>query len=168
MNALFARYDTFLGAIRIVAENGRVTDISFEGQIHRSSVDPGWMNAPDDPLLSKAKRQIEEYLAGKRRTFTFPAKSEGTPFQKKVWEGLTGIPYGKTVSYRDLTLALGKTEKHTRAVAAAIARNPLTLYIPCHRVIGSDGSLTGYAGGLDRKKVLLSIENPDRKVKRRS
>lgn len=109
--------------------------------------------------LEDAVYQINEYFEGKRTQFSLTLNPEGTDFQKKVWKALEQIPYGKTVSYLDLSKTLGET-KAIRAVAAANGKNPLWVIVPCHRVIGSDGSLTGYAGGLHRKKWLLKHESP--------
>lgn len=109
--------------------------------------------------LEKAAIQLQEYFEGKRTHFTFLLHPSGTEFQKKVWQELLNIPYGKTCSYLELSKKLGDV-KAIRAVAAANGKNPLWIVVPCHRVIGSDGSLTGYAGGLWRKKWLLEHENP--------
>ena len=109
--------------------------------------------------LKEAVLQLQDYFDGKRTTFTFPLNPNGTDFQKKVWDELLHIPFGKTCSYLDLSKKLGDV-KAIRAVASANGKNPLWIVIPCHRVIGSDGSLTGYAGGLWRKKWLLEHENP--------
>ncbi len=109
--------------------------------------------------LEKAAIQLQEYFEGKRTHFTFLLHPSGTEFQKKVWQELLNIPFGKTCSYLELSKKLGDV-KAIRAVAAANGKNPLWIVIPCHRVIGSDGSLTGYAGGLWRKKWLLEHENP--------
>ena len=109
--------------------------------------------------LKEAVLQLQDYFDGKRTTFTFPLNPSGTDFQKKVWDELLHIPFGKTCSYLDLSKKLGDV-KAIRAVASANGKNPLWIVIPCHRVIGSDGSLTGYAGGLWRKKWLLEHENP--------
>jgi len=102
-------------------------------------------------------RQLEAYLQGNLRTFTVPLALEGTPFQIKVWEALQFIPYGATVTYHDLAVDLGIPEG-AQAVGGAVAANPILVLVPCHRVLGSDGSLTGYAGGLDRKTFLLHLE----------
>jgi methylated-DNA-[protein]-cysteine S-methyltransferase len=110
-------------------------------------------------VLQEAVTQIEEYFEGKRTSFTFKINPKGTEFQQKVWKELLAIPYGKTSSYQELSIKLGDV-KAIRAVANANGKNPLWIVIPCHRVIGSDGSLTGYAGGLWRKKWLLEHENP--------
>jgi methylated-DNA-[protein]-cysteine S-methyltransferase len=109
--------------------------------------------------LEKAAIQLQEYFEGKRTHFTFLLHPSGTEFQKKVWQELLNIPFGKTCSYLELSKKLGDV-KAIRAVAAANGKNPLWIVVPCHRVIGSDGSLTGYAGGLWRKKWLLEHENP--------
>jgi len=109
--------------------------------------------------LKKAVSQLEEYFDGKRTQFDFKLNPSGTEFQKKVWQELLNIPFGKTCSYLDLSKKLGDV-KAIRAVASANGKNPLWIVVPCHRVIGTDGSLTGYAGGLWRKKWLLEYENP--------
>jgi len=102
--------------------------------------------------------QLEEYFAGDRKEFTVPLAPTGTPFQLAVWMQLTKIPYGSTVSYGDIARALGKRLVASRAVGLANGANPISIIVPCHRVIGSDGSLTGYGGGLDRKELLLRLE----------
>ena len=109
--------------------------------------------------LKEAVLQLQDYFDGKRTSFTFPLNPSGTEFQKKVWDELLHIPFGKTCSYLDLSKKLGDV-KAIRAVASANGKNPLWIVVPCHRVIGTDGSLTGYAGGLWRKKWLLEHENP--------
>ena len=109
--------------------------------------------------LKEAVLQLQDYFDGKRTTFTFPLNPSGTDFQKKVWNELLHIPFGKTCSYLELSKKLGDV-KAIRAVASANGKNPLWIVIPCHRVIGTNGSLTGYAGGLWRKKWLLEHENP--------
>lgn len=118
------------------------------------------MPSQDIPYeLEDAAKQLKEYFEGKRTGFDFKLNPQGTDFQKKVWKALLEIPFGKTTSYQDLSVKLGDV-KAIRAVAGANGKNPLWIVVPCHRVIGSDGSLTGYAGGLWRKKWLLEHENP--------
>ncbi|WP_339887259.1 methylated-DNA--[protein]-cysteine S-methyltransferase [uncultured Flavobacterium sp.] len=109
--------------------------------------------------LQEAVNQIQDYFEGNRNDFNFKLNPKGTDFQQKVWQELLNIPYGKTISYQELSIKLGDV-KAIRAVANANGKNPLWIVVPCHRVIGSDGSLTGYAGGLWRKKWLLDHENP--------
>ena len=111
----------------------------------------------DTPLLLEAKRQLEEYFAGLRAAFSLPLAPEGTDFQKAVWRELENIPYGETRTYGQIARALGNP-KASRAVGMANHKNPVAIMIPCHRVIGADGSLTGYAGGLDIKETLLRLE----------
>jgi methylated-DNA-[protein]-cysteine S-methyltransferase len=110
-----------------------------------------------DPVLFDAKRQLEEYFCGKRRAFDLPLSPGGTDFQKRVWRALTDIPYGETRSYADIAAAVG-SPKGFRAVGMANHVNPIPIIIPCHRVIGKNGKLTGYAGGLDMKTSLLAME----------
>lgn len=110
-------------------------------------------------VLQEAVNQIQDYFEGKRNSFDFKLNPKGTDFQQRVWQELLNIPFGKTTSYQELSIKLGDI-KAIRAVANANGKNPLWIVVPCHRVIGSDGSLTGYAGGLWRKKWLLEHENP--------
>ncbi len=109
--------------------------------------------------IQRVKKQFEEYFNGTRKTFDIPLSPEGTEFQKKVWTELLNIPYGETTTYQQMANKLGDP-KVIRAAASANGKNPISIVIPCHRVIGSDGSLTGYAGGLHRKKWLLELESP--------
>jgi len=120
--------------------------------------DEGTISSEIPTILKEAVAQIVDYFEGKRTDFTFKINPSGTEFQQKVWKGLLEIPFGKTVSYLELSKKLGNT-KAIRAVAAANGKNPLWIVVPCHRVIGTQGSLTGYAGGLWRKKWLLDHEN---------
>jgi len=143
--------NTPLGTAKIKGDELGVSVISIlqEGEISK--------NIPLE--LKDAVKQLQEYFEGKRTTFNFPINPKGTDFQQKVWKALLEIPYGKTTSYLELSKKLGDV-KAIRAVASANGKNPLWIVVPCHRVIGSDGSLTGYAGGLWRKKWLLEHENP--------
>jgi len=118
-----------------------------------------WGGSGNDetPLLTEAAQQLSDYFAGHRRTFDLPLAPKGTDFQQSVWRALTEIPYGETRSYGEIAKALGNPNA-SRAVGMANHRNPIPIIIPCHRVIGADGSLTGYGGGLPRKKYLLALE----------
>lgn len=142
---------TPLGITKILGdENGiSVISVSDEGEI--SDTIP--------VVLQEAVWQLNDYFEGKRIDFTFKLNPSGTDFQQKVWKGLLEIPFGKTISYLELSKQLGDV-KAIRAVASANGKNPLWIVVPCHRVVGTDGSLTGYAGGLWRKKWLLEHENP--------
>lgn len=141
-----------LGITRITGDDNGIAEISIRNEDAEAT--------PKIPKsLAKAVLQLQEYFDGTRTEFTFKLNPKGTDFQQKVWQELLQIPYGKTVSYMDITKKLGDV-KAIRAVASANGKNPLWIVVPCHRVIGTDGSLTGYAGGLWRKKWLLEHETP--------
>jgi methylated-DNA-[protein]-cysteine S-methyltransferase len=142
-------YDSPIGRLYIAEENGALTDLSFRPV--PNAVEAG------TPLLTKAAGQLGEYFAGRRRAFDLPLDRRGTPFQKSVWAALQGIPYGETRSYKEIAAAVGKPTGF-RAVGMANNRNPLAVVVPCHLVIGADGGLTGYGGGLDVKQRLLDLE----------
>lgn len=148
---LQAYLKTPLGIAEIIGDEKGISKISILEEGNESVIIPD--------VLKEAASQLDEYFLGKRDQFTFKLNPSGTEFQKKVWQGLLEIPFGKTMSYQELSLKLGDV-KAIRAVASANGKNPLWIVVPCHRVIGSDGSLTGYAGGLWRKKWLLDHENP--------
>ena len=111
------------------------------------------------PVTAEARQQLDEYFAGRRRVFSVPLLTAGTTFQKNVWQALQNIGYGSTASYRDIALTVGKPSA-VRAAASAIGTNALSIFIPCHRIVGTDGTLTGYAGGLPAKRHLLALEHP--------
>jgi methylated-DNA-[protein]-cysteine S-methyltransferase len=121
---------------------------------------------PRHPILIETERQVSEYFAGKRTQFDLPLQPEGSEFQKKVWRALRKIPFGKTKSYLDLARAIGWPDA-SRAVGAANGKNPLSIVVPCHRVVGADGTLTGFAGGLKTKAALLALEAASRADDRR-
>lgn len=154
--------DTPLGEAIIMAEENRVVKFYFSGPPHFPGHGTDRRHEVDSPLLEEAKHQIEEYFLKKRQSFRIPTNPKGTDFQHRVWETLEEIPYGETLSYQEIAFRVGKGKNYARAVASAIAQNPVMILIPCHRVIGTDGSLTGYAGGLDRKKALLELEGRTR------
>src|SRR5690606_13303541 len=143
---------TPLGIARIQGDENGISSVSvLDSDEKESDIIPD--------VLQDCVYQLQEYFNGKRQNFSLPLNAEGTDFQKKVWKALVEIPFGKTASYLKLSRELGD-EKAIRAVASANGKNPLWIIVPCHRVIGSNGSLTGYAGGLWRKKWLLDHENP--------
>ena len=143
-------YKSPVGITRIIAEDGFITSISIRDE--EIEVQP-----TDDPILQEAIRQLDEYFSGERKVFDLPIKQAGTEFQQSVWQQLAQIPYGKTISYGQQS-KLMNNPLGIRAIASANGKNNLWVVVPCHRVIGSDGSLTGYAGGLWRKKWLLAHE----------
>jgi methylated-DNA-[protein]-cysteine S-methyltransferase len=152
---------TPVGIAKIIGDEDGISVISVsdEGEL-RAMPEQGQQTSETIPMvLKEAVSQLNDYFEGKRNDFTFKLNPSGTEFQKKVWKGLLEIPFGKTVSYLELSKKLGDV-KAIRAVASANGKNPLWIVVPCHRVIGTDGSLTGYAGGLWRKKWLLEHESP--------
>ena len=142
-----------IGTLRIVSDGTALTRIEFEGQYSDNPTDIQCR----DEALAQCARQLEEYFAGERKTFDLPLAATGTPFQKSVWKALVEIPFGELRSYSDIARKIDRV-KAVRAVGAANGRNPLPIVVPCHRVIGSDGSLTGFAGGLALKEQLLKLE----------
>ena len=147
--------DSPVGELRIVEEGGAITAIHFEPH------EPGLGDGERDdacPVLVEAARQLRAYFAGERQDFDLPLAPAGTPFQAKVWEQLRTIPFGETLTYGQIALRLGLTGHGSRAVGLANGRNPIPIVVPCHRVIGANGTLTGYAGGLPRKQTLLQLE----------
>ncbi len=147
-----------IGLLTLVARDGKLTGLYLDAQAHRPP--DGVLGAAGDPAdepFASAARQLDDYVAGRLAAFDLPLEPAGTDFQRRVWSALRGIPYGQTWSYGQLAGKLGNASA-SRAVGLANGRNPIALVIPCHRVIGADGSLTGYGGGLDRKRYLLALE----------
>lgn len=135
------------GLLTLTEENGAITALRFGGSAANDA----------SPVLDAAETQLREYFAGERQSFDLPLAPAGTPFQRAVWDALCAIPYGETRTYAQIAAAIG-SPKACRAVGMANNRNPIAILIPCHRVIGASGSLTGYAGGLDVKQALLALE----------
>ena len=149
---------TPLGEILMTSDGESLTGLYFSKQKHRPTRTPTWKKDPSLPLFKKTHTQVCEYMSQVRTEFDLPTRViTGTPFQQKVWKVLSQISFGTTKSYSEMARAI-KAPRSVRAVGSAIGRNPLTLIIPCHRVIGSDGSLRGFAGGLKRKQALLDLE----------
>ena len=142
-------YNTVIGKIFIAEKNGFITHVTFKDI-------PAEQKETD--LIKKTYLELTEYFNGERQIFDIPSSPEGTPFQKIVWDELKKIPYGKTAAYKDIAKRIGN-EKACRAVGMANNKNPIAIIIPCHRVIGSNGNLTGYAFGLNIKEKLLKLEN---------
>ena len=151
----FDEMDSPVGTLRLAADSQGLREIRFEHERHPKPSHAGWIRATS-PLQS-ARTQLDEYFAGERQHFELPLHPLGTPFQLDVWEALRRIPYGATISYGELARRIGKPQA-MRAVGAANGRNPLPIVVPCHRVIGADGSLTGFGGGLPTKRYLLGLE----------
>lgn len=141
-----------IGKIGIAEEEGKIVQVYLREEDLTGEYEPN-----ETPLLYDAHQQLAEYLRGERKAFTLPLNPQGTPFMIKVWEKLCAIPYGQTVSYKEIAEKIS-SPKAVRAVGLANNRNPIPLFIPCHRVIGSNGKLVGYRGGLDMKEALLKLE----------
>ncbi len=151
-------YDSPLGKIKIIVSHGFVNEIIFIKTEEEINTAGDFLSAKDEKVFKKCAKQLDEYFKGRRKIFKLPFRQHGTAFQQKVWNQLIQIPYGKTISYLKLAQDLGDV-KAIRAAASANGKNNLSIVVPCHRVIGKDGSLTGYGGGLPRKKWLLEHEN---------
>jgi len=150
MNIYF--YNTVIGKIGIAEIGGSITNVYFENDILPQNI-----AEVETPLLVEASQQLDRYLMGKLKQFTLPLSPVGTPFMQQVWSQLCDIPYGQTATYKEIAVKTGNG-KASRAIGLANNRNPIPVFIPCHRVIGSNGTLTGYRGGLEVKKILLNIE----------
>jgi methylated-DNA-[protein]-cysteine S-methyltransferase len=155
MNA-FTHFDSPIGRLLLTCDGTALTGLYMEPSRKAQSTD-GWVEDATVPPLAAAVRQLTEYFAGSRRDFDLPLRLQGTDFQQRVWRELTEIPFGETWSYGKLARRIDKPSA-SRAVGLANGQNPISIIVPCHRVIGADGSLTGYGGGLERKSWLLAHE----------
>ncbi len=157
-------YDTFEsphGGMLLVANEEGLAGVYFDRQKHHPKLQTDWIKNLRHKILRQAKRELQEYFAGKRKRFEVALDPEGTPFQRAVWKAISTVGFGKTISYGELARRAGSPGS-ARAAGAATGRNPLGIIVPCHRIMGSDGSLTGYAGGLQRKRALLELEGATR------
>jgi methylated-DNA-[protein]-cysteine S-methyltransferase len=145
-----------IGELTLASDGEALTGLYMTDQRHRPELPHA--EGDDDAVLAAAREQLAEYFAGERREFDLPLKPAGTPFQRAVWEALREIPYGETAGYGELANRLGRPGA-ARAVGLANGRNPIAIVVPCHRVIGAAGALTGYGGGLERKRYLLELES---------
>lgn len=148
--------DSPVGPLLLAADDTHLQVLEFETPAHPVKRGDGWQEGRN-AVLDEAHAQLDEYFAGKRQHFDLPLSPQGTEFQREVWWKLADIPYGETISYAQLASRIGNP-KAMRAVGSANGRNPLSIVLPCHRVIGADGSLTGYGGGLPIKTFLLKLE----------
>lgn len=156
----YAVIDGPLGRLTLVAtDQGELAGLYMEQHRHRPPLET--FGVRDDSVLPGVVQQLKEYFAGERTTFDVPLALTGTPFQQRVWTALQDIPYGETTTYGELAASLGLVPGTSRAVGLANGKNPVSIIVPCHRVVGSTGSLTGYGGGLDRKQRLLDHERAD-------
>jgi methylated-DNA-[protein]-cysteine S-methyltransferase len=154
-------YDRFKGpqgGMLLVADDKGLAGVYFDRQKYHPKVAADWRRDPRHKVLRRAKRELQQYFAGKRRRFQVALHPQGTPFQRAVWKAIERVGFGKTLSYGELARRAGAPGS-ARAAGAATGRNPISIIIPCHRIVGANGSLTGYAGGLARKRALLRLES---------
>ncbi|MGF1905707.1 methylated-DNA--[protein]-cysteine S-methyltransferase [Aliivibrio salmonicida] len=152
---VYTQFDSPLGLITVNGNDDGLLGVWYES--HARTLSDFGVQDDDHPILRLTVSQLKEYFNGERREFSIPLAANGTEFQNKVWQALTTIPYGETWCYKDLAIAVGNP-KASQAVGGANGKNPISIIVPCHRVIGKNGSLTGYAGGLDIKDALLKLE----------
>ncbi|MEQ8857109.1 MAG: methylated-DNA--[protein]-cysteine S-methyltransferase [Pseudomonadales bacterium] len=152
---IYSYLDTPVGRLLLAAADGKLKRVVFPSGSRAGGPEPGWTRH-DDPF-HRVRTQLLEYFAGRRRDFDLPLAPDATPFQAQVLDALLEIPYGETRSYKDIAVRVGNP-RAVRAVGSANGNNPLPIVIPCHRVIGSSGALTGFGGGLDNKRYLLDLE----------
>ena len=148
-----------LGDMRLACQEDHLIGIWFVDKQQHAPAHTTWIRHTDHPVLQRAAQQLSEYFAGERHTFELPVQPAwGTPFQQKIWQALSHVPFGHTCTYGDIAQRIGQPSA-VRAVGAAIGKNPHSVVVPCHRVLGASGKLTGYAGGLERKEALLRLES---------
>lgn len=157
MQLVYMYMDSPVGALKLVAHDQALVAVMWDNEDHKRVRLAELIESPQHPMLHKVKQQLEQYFAGQRQQFDLPLDFQGTDFQQQVWQALLTIPYGETRSYKGIALQIGNA-KAVRAVGAANGKNPISIIAPCHRVIGSGGALVGFAGGLDKKQILLSLE----------
>lgn len=157
MQLVYMYMDSPVGALKLVAHDHALVAVMWDNEDHKRVRLAELIQDHQHPMLLRVKKQLEQYFAGQRQQFDLPLDFQGTDFQQQVWQTLLTIPYGETRSYKEIAVQIGN-EKAVRAVGAANGRNPISIIAPCHRVIGSSGALVGFAGGLDKKQILLSLE----------
>jgi methylated-DNA-[protein]-cysteine S-methyltransferase len=151
-------YESPHGQMLLVADGEGLSGVYFDGQKYLPRIEPDWLRESRHAPLRQAKQELSEYFGGERRHFETALAPEGTPFQQAVWKTISTVGFGETISYGELARRAGRPDS-VRAAGAATGRNPIGIIVPCHRIVGSNGSLTGYAGGLDRKRALLALES---------
>ncbi len=157
MQLVYMYMDSPVGALKLVAHDHALVAVMWDNEDHKRVRLAELVENQQHPMLHQVKQQLQEYFEGQRQQFDLPLDFQGTAFQQQVWQALLQIPYGETRSYKQIAVQLGN-EKAVRAVGAANGKNPISIIAPCHRVIGSGGALVGFAGGLDKKQILLSLE----------
>jgi len=164
--AVVNQYSIFkspLGDLMLVTDGSALVGLYFVGSDHVPDSSKRWARNEEHAILRQAAGELREYFAAKRRTFSLPLRLTGTEFQEKIWREIASIPYGQTVSYSDLATRVGAPNA-VRAAGTSTGRNPVSIIIPCHRVVGKNGNMRGFAGGLGRKQRLLGLENGGKKT----
>ncbi|HEX2830827.1 MAG TPA: methylated-DNA--[protein]-cysteine S-methyltransferase [Burkholderiales bacterium] len=151
-------YDSPHGQMLLTASDEGLSGVHFEGEKYYPQIAAAWKRDAQHPTLRQVKRELSEYFARERECFDLVLAPHGTNFQRTVWNAISTVPFGETITYGELARRAGSPAS-VRAAGAATGRNPLTIIVPCHRIVGSTGSLTGYAGGLHRKRALLALES---------
>lgn len=150
-------YESPYGRMLLVASDDGLTGVYFDGQKYHPRLKAAWRHDARNALLRQAKRELAEYFSGRRKRFEIALAPEGTPFQRAVWKAISTVDFGRTITYGELARRAGAPGS-ARAAGAATGRNPIGIIVPCHRIVGANGSLTGYAGGLEKKRALLALE----------
>lgn len=153
----YDRFKSPQGGMLLLANDEGLAGVFFDRQKYHPEKQADWKKHPEHRLLCQAKRELAEYFAGKRTRFDVALAPDGTPFQRSVWKAISTVGFGETISYGELARRAGHPGS-ARAAGAATGRNPIGIMVPCHRIMGANGSLTGYAGGLERKRALLALE----------
>jgi methylated-DNA-[protein]-cysteine S-methyltransferase len=154
---LYTTVESPIGELLLLGDGQSLCGLYMQGGRKPKAIAPGWQ--PSETAFTDVHLQLREYFAAERTAFEVPLTMHGNPFEQRVWRALQDIPYGETVSYGEIARRIGETAQAARAVGLANGRNPISVVVPCHRVIGADGSLTGYGGGLERKRLLLELES---------
>lgn len=157
MTTFYATFASPVGPLLMMSDGQSLTGLHTDSDKHRPAMRPDWIRDEAAAPFAEVKAQLRGYFEGRLTEFDLPLAPQGTEFQLRVWQELRGIPHGETISYAELARRIGRPQA-SRAVGHANARNPISIIVPCHRVIGADNSLTGYAGGLERKRMLLERE----------
>ena len=157
MKTVYSTFESPVGPLLLMSDGTSLTGLHTDNDKHRPAMAPDWIHDDNVPPFAQVKAQLRDYFEGRLTEFDLPLAPQGTAFQMTVWQELRNIPFGETISYAELARRIGRPTA-SRAVGHSNARNPISIIVPCHRVIGADNSLTGYAGGLDRKRALLALE----------
>jgi len=155
---IYTQIDSPLGQLLLTSREGKLSSLYFADRPN-ARIAPAWVRQDRADIFARTAQQIEEYASGERESFNLPLDASGTPFQMRVWNAIATIPFGQTITYSELAQRAGRSAQDARAVGTATGQNPVCWIVPCHRVVGKSGALTGYAGGIARKSALLEFES---------